>query len=136
MSVASAKKIEEISRAANPKLAIFAAVGDLNAVEVLSDLVLIGTYIRPEKNERGILLPIEHLREDEFQGKAGLVLKTGPLACAEWEDEQARGMNAQVGTWVVCAVKDGWPVQINGTPCRLVPYDKIRLRVADPNIIY
>jgi|SRR5579883_598954 co-chaperonin GroES (HSP10) len=134
MSIASAKKIEVIAQAKDPKQAIFDAVGDLTGVEVFSDLVLVGTFIRNEKTAGGIIMPTSHLQEDEFQGKVGLVLKSGPLAWLDGENEP--GSNARPGTWVVYAIKDGWPVQINGTACRFVPYEKLRARVADPKAVF
>lgn len=126
-------KIGEIAQAQDPKDGILKAVGDLDKFEVLSDLVLLGTFIRNEKI-RGLIRPDVH--EDEHQGKVGLVLKTGPLAFGEWEDENERGQNAQAGTWVVYHIKDAWPLQLNGAPVRLIPYDKLRLRVSDPNLVF
>ena len=40
------------------------------------------------------------------------------------------------GTWVVYKIKDAWPVQINGTACRLVPYDKIRMVISNPAMVF
>ena len=136
MTVLSASKIEQISQAADPKKGIASAVGDLCGIEVFSDLVLIGTFIRPEKTAGGIIRPKEVVQEDEFQGKVGLVLKTGPLAYADWEDPAERGDMAQLGTWVVFAIKDGWPVQINEVACRFVPYEKLRARVDNPKMVF
>lgn len=130
---AGATKISEIARADNPKLALIKAVGDLSECEVFQDLVLVATFIRNEKI-RGIIRP--DVAEDEYQGKVGLVLKCGPFAYSEWEEYDNRGANAEVHSWVVYAIKDGWPVQINGTPCRFVPYDKIRMQIPDPNLVY
>ena len=140
MPVSHAAKVEIISRriaeGTTPKQAILDAVGDLSKVEVLSDLVLIGTYIRSEKRASGLILPKETVCEDQYQSKVGLVLKKGPLAYTDWEDGEEVGQNAKVGSWVVFHVGDGWPIELNGTACRLVPYEKIRLRVADPTLIY
>lgn len=136
MAVASAKKIEQISQSADPKAAIIEAVGDTSSVDVLSDLVLVGTFIRNEKTRGGIVLPQEYLKEDEFQGKVGLVLKCGPLAWAEWEPDEERGTNAQIHSWVVFHIMDTWPLQINGVACRLVPYEKLRLRISDPKMVF
>lgn len=137
MPVLSAPKIEQISQARDPKKGITDAVGDLSGVEVFSDLVLIGTYIRNEKTASGkLLLPKEYLQEDEHQSKVGLVLKAGPLAYGDWEDPQSQGQNAKPNTWVVFAIKDTWPVQINGAPCRFVPYDKLRARLDDPKAVF
>lgn len=136
MVVLSAPKIEQLSQAQNPKQAIIAAVGDLSKVDVFSDLVLVATFIRSEKTAGGIIRPREVVQEDEFQGKTGLVLKSGPLAYMDWEDDAARGGNAKQHTWVVFAIKDGWPVQVNGVACRFIPYDKLRARVADPTLVF
>lgn len=136
MPVLSAPKIEQISQADDPKQAIVKAVGDLSAVEVFSDLVLVGTYIRNEKTAGGIIRPREVIQEDEYQGKVALVLKAGPLAYADWEENDSKGQNAEQFTWVVIAIKDGWPIQLNGVACRFVPYDKIRARVADPKVVF
>lgn len=136
MSIASAKKIEAISRSADPKQAILEAVGDLTKIDVFSDLVLLGTYIRNEKTVGGIILPTDNLREDEYQGKVGLVLKTGPYAYGDWEDEDRRGENAKPGTWVAYQVKDRWPFQIDGAPVCLVPYERLRVRIPDPTLVF
>lgn len=136
MAVLSAPKIEQLSQAQNPKQAIIAAVGDLSKVDVFSDLVLVATFIRSEKTAGGIIRPREVVQEDEFQGKTGLVLKCGPLAFTDWEDDDIRGQNAKQHTWVVFAIKDGWPVQVNGVACRFIPYDKLRARVADPTLVF
>lgn len=136
MVVLSASKIEQISQSNDPKQAIIKAVGDLSKQVIFSDLVLVGTYIRNEKTAGGIIRPKEVLQEDEYQGKVGLVLKKGPLAFADWEEDEFRGENAQLHSWVVFAIKDTWPVQINGTACRFVPYDKLRMRLTDPTLVF
>lgn len=136
MAVLSANKIEQISQAADPKQAIIKAVGDLSKVDVFSDLVLLGTFIRNERTAGGIIRPLDNIKEDEYQGKTGLVLKAGPLAYTDFEDDANRGQNARLHTWVVFAVKDGWPVQVNGTACRFVPYDKLRARLPDPSMVF
>lgn len=133
LSPSGAPKITEIAQAGDPKAAILKAVGDLRHYEVLSDLVLVGTFIRNEKIRGLIRLDVA---EDEHQGKVGLVLKTGAYAYGDWEPEARRGDNAVPGTWVVFQGKDAWPLQINGAPVRLVPYQRLRMRVADPYKIY
>lgn len=136
MTVLSASKIEQISRAADPRKAIIEAVGDLSGTKVAADLVLLGTYIRNEMTAGGIIRPTEVLKEDEYQGKVGLVLKAGPMAFGDWETEGEVGKMAELHTWVVYAIKDAWPVQINGTACRFIPYDKIRMQVPKPDMVF
>lgn len=137
MPVHSAQKIEQISRSDDPKKGILEAIGDIGSADVLTDLVLVGTFIRNEKYKgTTIILPTQVLQEDEFQGKVGLVLKVGPLAFGDWENETERGQNAKLHTWVVFAIKDTWPIQVNGVACRVVPYDKLRMRLADPSMVF
>ncbi len=137
LSIASASKIEQISQAKDKKQGIIDAVGDLSAAEVLTDLVLIGTFIRDEKRASGLFLPQDHLKEDEFQGKVGLVLQRGPFAYTEYADgTNDGGKNAELHTWVVFAIKDTWPLQINGVACRVIPYEKLRMRVSDPTMVF
>lgn len=136
MTIASASKIEQISQARDKRKGIIDAIGDLSGVDLCTDLVLVGTYIRDEKRASGLILPQDTLKEDEFQGKVGLVLKAGPLAYGEWEEGDERGQNAKLHTWVVFAIKDTWPLQINGVACRVVPYDKLRMRVPDPKMVF
>lgn len=127
MPVVSAKKIEALSQAVNPKLAIINAVGDLTKEVVLYDLVLIGIYIRHERTSGGIIRPLENVQEDVFQGKTGLVLKLG---------EEVENPRVSVGEWVVYSIKDGWSVTVNGTPCRLVPHDRIRMKTSSPDVVF
>lgn len=136
MSVLSAGKIEQIARSSDPKKAILEAVGNLSGVRVCADLVLLGTYIQSEKTAGGIIRPKEILQESEYQGKVGLVLKTGPLAYGDWEEDESKGANAYPLSWVVYQIKDAWPMQLNGTACRVIPYDKIRMVISDPAAVF
>jgi hypothetical protein len=143
MPVASAPKLAEIARlvgeGVDPKKALIDAVGDIGGATPTTDLVLVATYIGSDKKGTGktaLYLPNDYVKEDEYQGKVGLVLKRGPYAYGDWEDEAIRGENAQPGSWVVYHIKDAWPVQIHGVACRLVPYDKIRMVVDRPAMVF
>ena len=136
MPIHSAPKILEISQAKDQKQAIIDAVGDLAGIDVLSDLVLVGTYIRPEKTTGGIIRPKETIDEDEHQGKCGLVLKKGPIAYGDWESDEDLGKNATLHTWVVFQAANTWKFQLNGVACSIVPYERLRLRVDDPTKVF
>jgi co-chaperonin GroES (HSP10) len=127
MSLVTASKIQSISQAKDPKQAIIDAAGDLSKESVLWDLVLIGTYIRPEKTLGGIIRPKENVEEDAYQSKTGVVLKFG---------EEIVDPIYNVGDWVVYSIKDGWAITVNGTPCRLVPYDRVRMKLSDPSVVF
>ncbi len=131
MPVASAKKIVELSQADDPKEAIKRAVGPLD-FQTLWDLVLVGTYIQPERRKSGLYLPQEAVREDEYQGVVGLILQMGPEA--QKLAEETNG--PKVGDWVVYNINSAWSMHLRDAPCRQLPYEKIRMRIPDPKVIY
>lgn len=127
MAAMAVNKIQAISQATDPKAAILKAVGDLSKEQVLYDLVLVGTYIRPEKTSGGIIRPLDNVREDEYQSKSGLVLKLG---------DEIQNPLVQVGDWIVYSIKDGWALTVNGTACRLVPHERIRMKLSKPDVVF
>lgn len=133
MPVVSSKKLVEIAQSDNPKLALIKALGNLSQEQVLGDLVLIAIYIRPEKTSGGIIRPVDNIKEDEFQGKVGLIVKAGPLA-TEYEDDTPP--LCQVGDWVVYSIKDGWSVTVNDVACRLIPYSRLRMKISQPDLVF
>lgn len=131
MPIVTAKKIQQISESKDPKQGILDAVGSIEDIEICGDLVLLGTYIAPNKIG-GILLPDKTVGEDEFQGKIGLVLKMGPLAFQYGDYE---GPKIEVGDWVIFWTSDAKQLTINETPCRLLRDDQIRMRIANPRAL-
>ena len=99
-----------------------------SGIRMLGEEVLIIPDIVPEKTQGGIIRPQETVQEDEFQGKVGLVLKLGK--------ELYGSVEIKVGDWVVYSINSGWSMHLRDTPCRLVPYDKMRMRISDPRVIY
>ncbi len=125
-----------------PKKALLDAVGDMSGIEVFHNLVLIATYIEPEKTAGGIIKPDRTLAENRFQGKAGLVLKKGPLAFKDDGVCKFGGVELQEGDWVVVKPSDGTELfkvdatGSSGTSCRLFEDTHIKGRLADPALIY
>ena len=81
-------------------------------------------------------LPDQTVKEDEFQGKAGLVLKKGPLAFVSDENYDFKGQDVQPGDWVAIWVSDGRKIAVNGVPCRMVEDRHIRLKISAPDLVY
>ena len=133
MPVIASKKLLDLAQAANPKVGILSAMGDLSKVTIMRDLVLIAIYIRPEMTEGGILRPLDNIKEDEFQGKVGLIVKTGPEA-SEYEDETEP--SCKVGDWVVFTIRDGVQMTVNGVACRLMSYNSIRMKLSSPEVVF
>lgn len=145
-------KLRDIAQAAatDPKQALLDKIGnDLDYVEVFHNLVLVATYIAPPlvfKGPNGELIPFERsdaaLREDEFQGSVGLVLKLGPLAFEDCSVAQFGEIKIKAGDWVFFRPADGLrcnlgPAQSrDGLSCRWFEDVHIKGRVPDPSMIY
>lgn len=100
--------------AAEAKKEILEAAGDLTDIEIFGAQLLIAPYIRPEKTRGGIITPGSAAREDEFQGKVGLVLKVGPTAFHPDRLEQFGGRAPDVGDWIFHDVKACFQMHIRG----------------------
>ncbi len=134
--VSSPQAIQLVSNSKNPKRDISQAIGSLDDINVMFNMVLVATYIRPEKTTGGIIRPGMNVAEDEWQGKVGLVLKLGPNAFVDDENDSFYGQKVEPGEWCVFKVGDAWSLKVNGYPCRLVRDSSIKLKVLDPNIVF
>ena len=131
------------------KQAILDKLGDLSQVQIAQNEVLVAIYIRPEKSAGGILLTDRTRKEDNYQGKVGLVVKIGS-ACRFVRTNEATGVtygvDVQLHDWVVTRPSDTWPLDVNGgedtsdpkafTNCRLVFDDQIRMKIPNPGMIW
>ncbi len=136
MGVASARKTTQLSLATDPKQALMDAVGDLSGFDIFHNQILVAIYVRPEKTSGGIIRPEGNVGEDEYQGKVGLVVKKGPTAFLNTEEEDFQGQNVEVGDWVVFRVGDGWQLTIRDTACRILSDRTIRMRIKNPGDIF
>jgi co-chaperonin GroES (HSP10) len=129
------KAIEAITTASDPRKAILDFVGDTSGFEVGSDRILVGIFMRPEKTRGGIIRPDANKEEDVWQGKVGLVLKLGPNAFINPDDGSLYEQHAEVGEWVCFKVGDGWQVEFNKMPCRVIKDSNIVIfKIKDPMV--
>jgi hypothetical protein len=157
--------LRELAAEADPKRALLDALGDMQWYEPFHNLVLIATYIRPEKTTGGIYRPDRSLQEDRFQGVCGLVLRLGPMAFVEYGPYRfgplARGRYTadglvylyhapgskgekplREGDWVIYRPSDAVEQFVrmrnkpDGVSCRLIEDAHIRGRVPDPSLVY
>jgi len=110
----------KMAHAIDPAEELKQKVGDLSGIEVLHNQILVAVYIRPDRTASGLYLADKTRDEDRYQGKAGLVLKKGPLAFVDDDTNKFHGQNVEVGDWVFYRVSDGFPLMLNGTLCRLL----------------
>lgn len=144
--------LRELAEAAShdPAQALKDAAGDLSDYEVFHNLVLVATYIAPNHVMKGpdgkevqFYRPDNVLAEDRFQGKAGLVLKVGPVAFQDDSNAKFGGVTIKPGDWVMYRPSDGFEFFIRdrrksneGLSCRLIEDVFIRGRTTDPSLIY
>jgi hypothetical protein len=134
--------LRELAQQANPKRAILDAVGDLSQYEVFHNLVLIGTYIGPEKIG-SIIRPDKSVAEDRFQGKVGLVLRIGPGAFKDEGHIKFYGVTVNEGDWIVYRPSDALEQLVrkqgtvnDGVSVRLIEDAHIKGRLQDPSVLY
>lgn len=137
-------KLREVAQAASfdPKKALRDSLGNIDAIEVFHNQVLVATYIEPERTAGGIIKPDRTLMENRFQGKCALVIKLGPLAFKDDAIAKFGNVTIREDDWVIAYPSDGrelFSVDKSGsagTCCRLFEDVNIKGRVSDPALIY
>ena len=120
----------------DPAIQIKKKAGNLDDFIIFGNFVLLGVYERPSVTKSGIHLAQQTTSEDQHQGKAGLVLKKGPVAFVSDANYDFKGQNVEIGDWVSIWVSDGRRLYVNGQLCRLVEDQYIRLKIPAPDVVY
>lgn len=113
----------------------------IDSLDVCAYHVLIGVYVRPTITAGGIDIDIGGKgprAEDVWQGKVGMIIKIGPH-CFEGGEAKRFQTVPQVGNWVVFNVGDTFAFQLghgDGTRCRMVFQEDIKLVTQNPDYIY
>lgn len=146
MTVLASAKLRELAEIAggggDVKAGILKTVGNVSGYEPFHNLILVAKYVRPEKTRGGIIRVDRSLAEDRFQGKVGLVLKTGPIAFKDDQVNKFGGFSVKAGDWVVYRISDGLefffvdPNGRDGTPGLLIEDIHIKARINDPEMVY
>lgn len=115
------------------KANIMTKIGDLSEVDVDMNEVLVAVY---EHDMIGsIHIDGKTKQREAFMEKCGLVLKCGPGVDVNDHKTNFYGRKIQPGEWRVFMPADGWPLPLRGVQCRLVPDNRIKMRVTTPDII-
>jgi hypothetical protein len=141
--------LKKLADEVDPKSELLERVGDLSGIEVAQNECLIATYMRPEMTAGGIVLPHQNLKEDQYQGKVGLVVKIGAACRFVRTDEKTGvtfGVPIELHDWVVVRTSDTWPIELNPrtdnsdprefVKCRLVYDDQIRMKIPHPTLVW
>ena len=81
-------------------------------------------------------LTIKFRDEDKIQGKVGLVVKMGNSAFVDDTNIWFKGINVEVGDWVIFRATDGWSITVNGVLFRIVDDIDIRGRASHPDQVW
>jgi co-chaperonin GroES (HSP10) len=122
----------------DPKSALYESLGDLDSVKLFNNQVLCAIYIRPQKTKSGIYLPDKVVDEDKYQGKVGLVVKTGPSAFVDPTGKWfSKGQDAvEILDWVIFRPSEGWSIEVNGVTCRILDDTNIRGVITRPDQVW
>ena len=120
----------------DPKKDLLDRIGDISEMELFHNLIRVAMYVRPEKTASGIHLPNSVRKEDEYQGKVGLVLKVGPMAFVDDAVNSFGGIKVSPGEWVTFRTSDGFQITINGVLCRMLQDSHIKTRIPDPDYVF
>lgn len=112
------------------------SAGDLTNEEVMFNQVLVGIWKRPEKTKGGIILTDNTRKEDDYQGKVGLVLKLGPQAYQSDSEVDFGTQKVSVGDWVVFRPGDGWQLRVGDQNCRMLIDASIKMKITKPDLVY
>lgn len=107
----------------------------MESVELLGADVLVGIYIRPEMTAGRIILAANTRKEDEWQGKVGLILAMGPLAFVEDSDHRFGKNPPKVGDWVAFRPGDTWQLSLGEQKCRTIEDVDVKMKLLSPDIV-
>ena len=124
-----------MSHEEDPKQKLLEQLGDISDIELFHNQVLLAVYLRPEKTKSGLILTANHLDEDRYQSKVGLLIKRGPLAF-EQDGNWFTGVTFNDLDWLIFRPSDGWSVTVNGVLCRIFDDISIKGRAPHPDSVY
>ena len=110
-------------------------LGDVSRFTILNTYVLYAVYERPTKTRGGVYLTDTTKAEDEYQGKAGLVIAVGPMV-NDADSVQLRGSPIRPGDWIAVRPADGWAIKVNGVLCRMINEKGIHMKIPAPDLVW
>ena len=141
MALPKSNVLELAQRSKSFKDAVFDGLPkDFKKDKLLGELVMVATYIPPEKTAGGIIVPRKSLDENVYQGKVGMVVKIGESAfkyTGPYDHEGSYdGTKPDVGDFVVYRASDGMKMVLHGTNMQLIDSHQIKMVVTDPEAYY
>ena|SRR5882757_6341516 len=109
----------------------------LDRAKCMNNQVLVAIYDRPAQTKAGIHLPDKYRDEEQFQGKACLIVMMGETAFAP-DPEKGWFSNVRpvLYDWVAIRPSDGFPMALGSVKCRLVTDTAVRMVIDQPDLIW
>lgn len=122
----------------DPAEALIDKIGDLSEFVVPFNKILVGIYIHSGRTKGGVYLADETGSESRWQGKAGLILKRGPMAFVDDDRVKFNGLDPQVGEWIAFRPSDGMKIDIRGKDghCILLTDTQVQLVIPAPDLVW
>lgn len=118
-------------------------IGDLSEFIVPFNKILVGLYVRPNKmkikgTDKVFHLSDETVKEDLYQGKAGLILKKGPMAFVDDDRVKFNDLRPDVGDWIAFRPSAGLKIDIRSKDghCILLRDTEVELVIPAPDVVF
>lgn len=122
------------------KQTILNELGDLDAIKLPLNQILVAIYKAPVRTKGGIIRPDIVTREDVYQGTAGLVVKMGPHCyeqTREMDYEWVEADQCHVGDWIMFRRADGIRVDVCGRECLLLHSERgVKMVLPRPDAVF
>ena len=125
-----------VPKSTDPRDAVMEKIGSLDGITLYNAQVLVAIYESPQVTKGGIYKPDQVLAEDEYQGKAALVLKMGPMAYKDADGRWFTNADISPGDWIVVRPSDTWRINVNGVKCRMLNDTATRMKIDDPALVW
>lgn len=121
----------------DPRVEMLRELGDISGYHVQNNQVLVRVYERPKMTRSGIHLADRTREEDQYQGKAALIVAVGPAAF-DPDNNQGywRGVVPKLHDWIALRPSDGWPINVNGKLCRMITDGAARMIIPAPDVVW
>lgn len=135
--IVSAVKAPPLDREDKLRDALLEVLGDLDDLEMAYNDVLVCRYIRDKVSEHLVAAP-DTKNDDHWQGVVSMVVKVGPRAFVDDDQNKFYGFSVKRGDWVLHRHSDGWNKGVRGVeiysslPCRMLQDAHIRAKVRYP----
>lgn len=105
-------------------------------IDMFHNMILVVAYRRPAVTAGGIHRIDSTQEEDIWQGKVGLVVKTGPSVFKDRDDVDFGGQTINENDWIILTPQTGRLLEIGGVKCRVLSDRVVLGKTARPDLVW